>query len=180
MPRIVFSIAFFRQKLPVQLVSTSTKSRWKFYTQVRRGSFHTAWVIICAALSARRRLPIYSDKQTFPESGGVSQRCQNRKWSVIRSRCVTPLIREGQSVATALSTHRDVPGGDRVIRTAITSLSAAQSTARRRRFSLPRQPKGHKIHLESRASGQCQLKCNLKGAPRQGTGQSGGSVLVRS
>ena len=43
-PRIVFSIAFFRQKLPVQLVSTSTKSRWKFYTQVRRGSFHTAWV----------------------------------------------------------------------------------------------------------------------------------------
>src|SRR3979490_2853379 len=42
-PRIVFSIAFFRQKLPVQLVSTSTKSRWKFYTQVRRGSFHTAW-----------------------------------------------------------------------------------------------------------------------------------------
>src|ERR1700694_1400398 len=43
MPRIVFSIAFFRQKLPVQLVSTSTKSRWKFYTQVRRGSFHTAW-----------------------------------------------------------------------------------------------------------------------------------------
>jgi hypothetical protein len=41
MPRIVFSIAFFRQKLPVQLVSTSTKSRWKFYTQVRRRSFHT-------------------------------------------------------------------------------------------------------------------------------------------
>ena len=49
-----------------------------------------------------------------------------------------------------------------------------------KRFSLPRQPKGHKIHLESRASGQCQLKCNLKGAPRQGTGQSGRSVLVRS
>jgi hypothetical protein len=46
MPRIVFSIAFFRQKLPVQLVSTSTKSRWKFYTQVRRGSFHTAWASI--------------------------------------------------------------------------------------------------------------------------------------
>src|SRR6266851_9214061 len=44
MPGIVFSIAFFRHKLPVQLVSTSTKSRWKFYTQVWRGSFHTAWV----------------------------------------------------------------------------------------------------------------------------------------
>src|ERR1700694_5201910 len=35
--------AIFRQKLSVQLVSTSTKSRWKFYTQVRRRSFHTAW-----------------------------------------------------------------------------------------------------------------------------------------
>jgi len=44
MPRIVFSIAFFRQKPPVQLVATSTKSRWKFYTQVERQSFHTAWV----------------------------------------------------------------------------------------------------------------------------------------
>src|ERR1700730_8883164 len=43
MPRIVFSFAFFRQKLPVQLVSTATKSRWKFYAQVGRRSFHTAW-----------------------------------------------------------------------------------------------------------------------------------------
>jgi hypothetical protein len=34
--RIVFSIAFFRQKLPVQLVSASTKSRRKSYTQVAR------------------------------------------------------------------------------------------------------------------------------------------------
>jgi hypothetical protein len=34
MHRIVFSIAFFRQALPVQLVSASTKSRRKFYTQV--------------------------------------------------------------------------------------------------------------------------------------------------
>jgi hypothetical protein len=44
MLRIVFLLAFFRQKLPVQLVSTSTKSRWKFYTQFARRSFHTAWV----------------------------------------------------------------------------------------------------------------------------------------
>ena len=44
MPRIVFSIAFFREKLPVQLVSASMKSRRKFYTQVRRRSFHTARV----------------------------------------------------------------------------------------------------------------------------------------
>src|SRR5260370_22956444 len=43
MPRIVFSFAYFRQKLPVQLVSTATKSRWKFYAQVGRRSFHTAW-----------------------------------------------------------------------------------------------------------------------------------------
>jgi hypothetical protein len=36
MRRMAFSIAFFRQKLPVQLVSASTKSRRKFYTQVGR------------------------------------------------------------------------------------------------------------------------------------------------
>jgi hypothetical protein len=41
--RIVFSIAFFRKKLPVQSTSTSTKTRWKFYTQVGHRSFHTAW-----------------------------------------------------------------------------------------------------------------------------------------
>src|ERR1017187_9969772 len=44
MRRIVFSIAFFQKKLPVQSTSTSTKSRWKFYTQVGHRSFHTAWV----------------------------------------------------------------------------------------------------------------------------------------
>src|ERR1700676_5539121 len=42
MRRIVFSISFFRQALPVQLVFTSPKSRRKFYTQVERQSFHTA------------------------------------------------------------------------------------------------------------------------------------------
>jgi hypothetical protein len=44
MRRIAFSIAFFRQKLPVHLISTWTKSRRIFYTQVERQSFHTAWV----------------------------------------------------------------------------------------------------------------------------------------
>jgi hypothetical protein len=44
MRKIVFSITFFRQKLPVHLVSASTKSRRKFYTQVGPLSFHTAWV----------------------------------------------------------------------------------------------------------------------------------------
>src|ERR1700738_1452387 len=43
MRRIVFSIAFFRKKLSVQSTPTSTKSRWKFYTQVGHRSFHTAW-----------------------------------------------------------------------------------------------------------------------------------------
>jgi hypothetical protein len=41
MRRIVFSIAFFRKKLPVQSTPTSTKSRWKFYTKVGHRSFHT-------------------------------------------------------------------------------------------------------------------------------------------
>src|SRR6476620_6220822 len=43
--RIVFSIAYCQQHPPVRLVSATTKSRWKFYAQVRRLSFHTAWVI---------------------------------------------------------------------------------------------------------------------------------------
>src|SRR5438477_13218661 len=44
MRRIVFSIASFRTKLPAQPTLTSTKSRWKFYTEVGHRSFHTAWV----------------------------------------------------------------------------------------------------------------------------------------
>src|SRR5258708_845502 len=44
MRRIIFSIAFFRKKLSVQSTPTSTKSRWKFSTQVGHRSFHTAWV----------------------------------------------------------------------------------------------------------------------------------------
>src|SRR6266478_4817208 len=43
MRRIVFSFAFFRHGLTVQLVSTSTKSRLRFYTQVSCRTFHTAW-----------------------------------------------------------------------------------------------------------------------------------------
>jgi hypothetical protein len=44
MRRIVFSISFSRQKLTVQLVFTSAKSRTNFYTQVERQSFHTACI----------------------------------------------------------------------------------------------------------------------------------------
>jgi hypothetical protein len=43
MRRIVFSFAFFRHGLTVQLVSISTKSRLRFYTQVSCRTFHTAW-----------------------------------------------------------------------------------------------------------------------------------------
>jgi hypothetical protein len=42
MLRIVFSIVYYQQHLPVRLVSATTKSRWKFYAQVQRLSFHTA------------------------------------------------------------------------------------------------------------------------------------------
>src|SRR4029077_11723470 len=41
--RIVFSIALCQQHLSVRLVSAATKSRWKFYAQVQRLSFHAAW-----------------------------------------------------------------------------------------------------------------------------------------
>ena len=68
MRRIVFSISFFGQLLPVQLTPTSTKLRRKFYTQVERQSFHTAstrsgrrkrvafgTAMICCAFLHRRR-----------------------------------------------------------------------------------------------------------------------------
>ena len=42
MRRIVFSIAFSRKRLPVQLIFTSTKSRQNFYAQIQLQSFHTA------------------------------------------------------------------------------------------------------------------------------------------
>ena len=43
MLRIVFSIAYCQQHLPVRLISATTRSRWKFYAQVQRLSFHTGW-----------------------------------------------------------------------------------------------------------------------------------------
>jgi hypothetical protein len=39
---MVFSITLCQQHLPVRLVSAATNSRWKFYAQVQRLSFHTA------------------------------------------------------------------------------------------------------------------------------------------
>jgi hypothetical protein len=42
--RIVFSIVFSQEKSPLRSVSTTTNLRQKFYAQVQRRSFHTAWV----------------------------------------------------------------------------------------------------------------------------------------
>jgi hypothetical protein len=75
MRRIVFSIAFFRKKLPAQSTPRSTKSRWKFYTQVGRRSFHTAWVIR-VILTARRSLPVYPSERTSSDRSGMSVWCQ--------------------------------------------------------------------------------------------------------
>ena len=63
MRRIVFSIAFFRQKLSVQSTPTSTKSRWKFYTQLGHRSFHTGWVKN-GSVRARAARPVYPPEQT--------------------------------------------------------------------------------------------------------------------
>jgi hypothetical protein len=60
MLRIVFSIAFCQQHLPVRLVSATTKSRWKFYAQVQRLSFHTAWVNR-VGFTVGLSLPIFPD-----------------------------------------------------------------------------------------------------------------------
>src|ERR1700680_2497506 len=72
MRRIVFSIAFFRKKLSVQSTPTSTKSRWKFYTQVGHRSFHTAWVKLRRTQSEQMSsgLPLKADIARF--SGHVS------------------------------------------------------------------------------------------------------------
>src|SRR6266436_10081724 len=59
--RIVSSIVASRWKLPVQLVSASTKLRQTFYTQIERRTFHTASFRqdderVMSASSLRRRL----------------------------------------------------------------------------------------------------------------------------
>ena len=67
--RIVFSIAYHQQHLPVRLVSATTKSRWKFYAQVQCLSFHTAWVKT-GSLALRRNVclaPILLQKAKVAE-----------------------------------------------------------------------------------------------------------------
>jgi len=68
MRRIVFSIAFFRKKLPVQSTSTSTKTRWKFYTQVGHRSFHTAWTL--SGPSHRLVCPLCAPTAAVPGNSG--------------------------------------------------------------------------------------------------------------
>jgi hypothetical protein len=44
MLRIVFSIASLPAASTTAIVSAPPKSRWKFYAQVQRLRFHTAWI----------------------------------------------------------------------------------------------------------------------------------------
>jgi hypothetical protein len=76
--RIVFSIAYHQQRLPVRLVSTTTKSRWKFYTQVQLLSFHTAWVK-SGPRCVLERWPLYPDEQTSASASIRSEKCQTRQ-----------------------------------------------------------------------------------------------------
>ena len=76
--RIVFSIAFSQEKSPVQSVSTTTKLRQKFYAQVQRRSFHTAWVIN-GPDRLENQLPLYPRKRTPRlDYRAMSEKCHER------------------------------------------------------------------------------------------------------
>src|SRR5216684_2259246 len=77
MRRIAFSIAVFRKKLSVQSTPTSTKSRWKFYTQVGHRSFHTAWVK-SGPDGPEVQLPLYPRKRTQLGHCAMSEMCQQQ------------------------------------------------------------------------------------------------------
>jgi hypothetical protein len=76
--RIVFSIAYHQQHLPVRLVSATTKSRWKFYAQVQRLSFHTVWTHCghgigfggCRLLTLNERRQLVSHTIVWPHPTG--------------------------------------------------------------------------------------------------------------
>src|SRR5712671_5724795 len=55
--------------------STTTKSRRKFYAQVQRRSFHTAWVINGPG-GPEIRLPLYPRKRTQVGHRAMSEKCQ--------------------------------------------------------------------------------------------------------
>lgn len=71
--RIVFSIALCKQQLPVRLIPAATKSRWKFYTQVQRLSFHTAWVKNRQRTGAHR-CPLCRQERTFLRTAALRQK----------------------------------------------------------------------------------------------------------
>jgi len=71
--RIVFSIALCKQQLPVRLIPAATKSRWKFYTQVQRLSFHTAWVKNRQRTGAYR-CPLCRQERTFLRTAALRQK----------------------------------------------------------------------------------------------------------
>src|SRR6266446_1246788 len=64
--------------------STTTKSRRKFYAQVQRRSFHTAWVKSCPD-SPKDRLPLYPRKRTQDGHRAMSEKCQLRKSGFARA-----------------------------------------------------------------------------------------------
>ncbi len=75
MLRIVFSIAYCQQHLPVRLVSATTKSRWNFYAQVQRLSFHTGWVKN-GSPDAQAGGPLCSLERTSAAAPLRSEKCQ--------------------------------------------------------------------------------------------------------
>src|SRR5882757_6417157 len=75
--RIVFSIVFSQEKSPVQSVSTTMKLRHKFYAQVQRRSFHTAWVQTGSG-HAKTACPFYPQEQTSSGRPGMSEKCHER------------------------------------------------------------------------------------------------------
>src|SRR5258708_5270822 len=77
MRRIVFSIAFFRKKLSVQSTPTSTKSRWKFSTQVGHQSFHTAW-------GQKRKCRPVGSMSALPRKADIAEDCCHSVWWQIR------------------------------------------------------------------------------------------------
>jgi hypothetical protein len=96
--RIVFSIALCKQQLPVRLIPAATKSRWKFYTQVQRLSFHTAWVKNRQRTGAYR-CPLCRQERTFLRTAALRQKQPfdnrsfgNSRMSLLRVHCLTGQI----------------------------------------------------------------------------------------
>ena len=97
--RIVFSIAFCQQHLPVRLLSATMKSRWKFYAQVQCLSFHTAWVK-SGPWRVLERCPLYPDEQTSASASISSEKCQNDPYLIRSSAAPLPSVCKSRVRAT--------------------------------------------------------------------------------